>query len=108
MTRFRRLRTMGSAMILAGTLFGCAAYEKCGFSGCPGDDKIAADVRALFKQYAELEPPNLVYVQSLDHVVYLSGQVNTDTERDLAKAVALHVAGVKRVVNSINTSYQGR
>jgi osmotically-inducible protein OsmY len=99
---------MASTTILAASLCACAAYEKCGFEGCPGDAKIAADVRTLFKQYAELEPPNLVYVQSLDHVVYLTGQVNTDTERDLAKSVALHVTGVKRVVNSINTSYQGR
>jgi osmotically-inducible protein OsmY len=97
-----------SAGILAGSLGGCAVYRKCGFSGCPGDAKITTDVKALLEQYPELEPPNIVYVQTLDHVVYLTGQVNTDPERILAKSVALQVAGVTRVINSINLGYQGR
>jgi osmotically-inducible protein OsmY len=41
-------------------------------------------------------------------VVYLTGQVNTDAERILAKSVALQAAGVTQVVNSINLGYQGR
>jgi osmotically-inducible protein OsmY len=104
----RQFCAVVSAVILAGSLCACAVYRKCGFAGCPGDAKITADVRALFNQYPALQPPNLVYVQTLDHVVYLTGQVNTDTERDLAQSVARHVAGVGRVVNSINTGYQGR
>lgn len=83
-------------------------YRKCGFAGCPGDADITANVRAVFNQYPVLEPPNLVYVQTLDRVVYLTGQVNTDPERVLAKSVALQVPGVRRVVNSINLAYQGR
>jgi osmotically-inducible protein OsmY len=86
----------------------CRTFEKCGISGCPGDAQITADVEALFHQYPELEPPNLVYVQTLDHVVYLTGQVDTQTQRATANSLALRVAGVKRVVNSINLSYQGR
>ena len=82
-------------------------YRKCGLSGCPGDATITADVRTRLNQYPELEPPNLIYVQTLDHVVYLTGQVDTDTERLLAKSVALETGGVTRVVNSINLSYQG-
>jgi osmotically-inducible protein OsmY len=101
-------RAVICAVILAGSLCGCAAYRKCGFAGCPGDANITADVRALFNQYPVLEPPNLIYVQTLDHVVYLTGQVNTDAERILAKSVALQAAGVTQVVNSINLSYQGR
>jgi osmotically-inducible protein OsmY len=108
MTRCRGFFAVTSATILAASLCGCAAYRKCGFSGCPGDAKITAEVGALFNQYPELEPPNVLSVQTLDHVVYLTGQVNTDTERDLAKAVALRVAGVRQVINSINVSYQGR
>ena len=104
----RQLCTVVSAVILAGNLYACAAYRHCGLAGCPGDARITAAVTAQFNHYPVLEPPNLVYVQTLDHVVYLTGQVNTDTERDLAQSVALHVAGVTRVVNSINTSYQGR
>lgn len=82
-------------------------YRKCGLSGCPDDAGITADVRTRLNQYPELEPPNLIYVQTLDHVVYLTGQVDTDTERLLAKSVALEAGGVTRVVNSINLSYQG-
>jgi osmotically-inducible protein OsmY len=99
---------MVSTVMLAGSLCACAVYRKCGFDGCPGDAKITAEVRVLFNQYPALKPPNLLYVQTLDQVVYLTGQVNTDTERDLAQSVALHVVGVTRVVNSINTGYQGR
>jgi osmotically-inducible protein OsmY len=108
MTRCRGFFAVISAAILGGSLHGCAVYRKCGFTGCPGDAKITAEVSALFSRYPALEPPNLLYVQTLDHVVYLTGQVNTDTERDLAKAVALQAAGVRQVINSINMSYQGR
>jgi osmotically-inducible protein OsmY len=99
-------RTVAVA-ILAADLCACAAYRKCGFAGCPGDAKITAEVKSVFNRYPELEPPNLVYVQTLDRVVYLTGQVNTETELELAQSLASHVAGVKRVVNSINTGYQG-
>ena len=95
-------------LMLVGVLSGCAAYRKCGLSGCPGDAKITAAVTELLHEYPELEPPNLIYVQTLDRVVYLTGQVSTPTERDEAKSVALRAAGVRRVVNSINLSYQGR
>jgi osmotically-inducible protein OsmY len=94
-------------VILAANLCACAVYRKCGFAGCPGDAKITAEVKALFDRYPALEPPNLLYVQTLDRVVYLTGQVNTETERELAQSLASHVAGVTRVVNSINTGYQG-
>ena len=54
-------------------------YEKCGFTGCPGDAQITADVEALIQSIpGAASRPNLVYVQTLDHVVYLTGQVNTE------------------------------
>jgi osmotically-inducible protein OsmY len=111
MSGSKPLCTAISALILAVAAVspsGCAVYRKCGLDGCPGDAHITAEVTARFNHYAELEPPNLVYVQTLDRVVYLTGQVNTETERDLAKTVAQQVPGVTRVVNSINTGYQGR
>jgi osmotically-inducible protein OsmY len=107
MSRPRLFCTAVSAAILAGNLCACAVYGKCGFDGCPGDARITAEVTALFERYPELEPPNLVYVQTLDRVVYLTGQVNTETELELAQSLALRVAGVTRVVNSIDTGYQG-
>jgi osmotically-inducible protein OsmY len=41
-------------------------------------------------------------------VVYLTGQVDTELEHSMAESLALNVAGVTRVVNSINFSYEGR
>jgi osmotically-inducible protein OsmY len=108
MSASTQYRAVICTVILAGSLCACAAYRKCGFAGCPGDANITANVRALFNQYPALEPPNLIYVQTLDHVVYLTGQVNTDAERILAKSVALQAVGVTQVVNSINLGYQGR
>lgn len=95
------------AVILAALLPGCTAYgayRKCGFGGCPGDAAITREVRALFDQHPALEPPNLLSVRTLDHVVYLSGVVDTDLQSQIAQSVALEATGVARVVNSIGIS----
>ena len=92
--------------VLAGSLAGCAVYNKCGYDGCPGDAAISAEVRARLDHYPALEPPNLIYVQTLDHVVNLSGLVDTGTERVFAESVARSAPGVKRVVNSIAENNQ--
>jgi len=94
------LRGVAVAFILGVAPAGCAVYEKCGFSGCPGDARITAEVQARFDQHPALMPPNLLNVRALDGVVYLTGLVDTDLERQLAESVA-HEAGVARVVNSI-------
>jgi osmotically-inducible protein OsmY len=94
------------ALIVAGALTGCATYRKCGFDGCPGDAKITADVRALLDQYPALEGSNTVYVQTLDHAVYLSGLVDTPFQRQFAQSVALQAPGAARVVNMIGVSNQ--
>ncbi len=104
MIRHSRLYALAFTVILTGALSGCAAYRKCGFAGCPGDAKIMAEVRALFRQHPALEPPNLLEVQTLDHVVYLYGVLDTDLEREMAESIALQVSGVVRVVNSIGIS----
>jgi osmotically-inducible protein OsmY len=96
--------------LLACTLPACSIYDvgkKCGLRGCQGDAAITKDVVARFGDYPSLQPPNLLHVQTLDHVVYLSGEVNTDLERDLAESVARQVPGVAHVMDSINTEYQG-
>jgi osmotically-inducible protein OsmY len=89
---------------LASALAGCAAYDKCGFQGCPGDAKLSAEVQALIAQHPALQPPNLIYVQTLDRVVYLSGMVDTSTERLLAESVAQAAPGVRHVIDSIAES----
>jgi osmotically-inducible protein OsmY len=99
-----KLYALAFALVLTATLPGCAAYKKCGFAGCPGDAEITAQVRALFDQYPVLKPPNLLEVQTLDHVVYLNGVVDTDLERQMAESVAHEAKGVAKVVNSIGLS----
>jgi osmotically-inducible protein OsmY len=93
-----------AALVLLAALAGCAAYTKCGIGGCPGDAKITAEVQALFDEHPALEPPNLLHVQTLDRVVYLTGLVDTDLERQMAESVARQAAGVAGVVNSIGLS----
>jgi osmotically-inducible protein OsmY len=105
--RIAKLPAAAIAIVWLAVLPGCAVYEtyqKCGFAGCPGDERITRDVQALLNQHPALEPPNLIAVQTLDHVVYLHGLVDTDLERQLAESVAAGAQGVARVVNSIGLS----
>jgi hypothetical protein len=102
--RRRVHHALAAALLVAGSGGGCAALDRCGFGGCPGDAKINADVRVLFGQHPALEPPNLLRVQTLDRVVYLYGLVDTDLERQLAESVAREAPGVANVVNSIGIS----
>jgi osmotically-inducible protein OsmY len=108
MNRPKRLCALAFTLLLSGALSACAAYEKCGFDGCPGDAQLAAGVRAAFQEHPELEPPNLIKVQSVDHVVYLYGLVDTDYQRQMAESVAHQAPGVAKVINSIGLSGNSR
>jgi osmotically-inducible protein OsmY len=101
MISYSHLSTLTFAVILAGTLPGCATNPKCGSTGCQGDAKITAAVEALFDTYPVLEPPNLLTVRTADRVVFLNGLVATDLQRDMAETVALRAPGVAMVVNGI-------
>jgi osmotically-inducible protein OsmY len=100
-------RLLTLALVLTGVLSGCATYRKCGFEGCADDARITADIEALIRQHPAIEAPNSVRVSTIDHVVYLYGQVDTELQRATAETLAHQVAGVQRVVDSINFSYQG-
>src|SRR6202043_1487788 len=111
MRRCKPLCVLAFVVILTGTLPGCAsysAYRKCGARGCPGDAGITAAVRSLLNQHPALGPPDQVYVQTLDGVVYLTGQVATDVQRDTAESAAHEATGVERVINTIALTYAGR
>ena len=98
------------ALTLTAAVPGCAAYttvRNCGLEGCPPDQRITADIEALLAQHPALLPPNMVYVRTLDGVVYLSGQVATGLQRTEAEDLARQPAGVKRVVNMIALEYRG-
>jgi osmotically-inducible protein OsmY len=89
------------ALVFAGALAGCATYSKCGFSGCPDDLKITANVEAELGKHPELDAPDRVHVQTLNHVVYLTGHVSSGLQGRIAASVAARVKGVSHVENSI-------
>jgi osmotically-inducible protein OsmY len=93
-------------LLLAGALPGCAVYhtyEKCGFSGCPGDARITAEIQSQINQRPDLES-TAITVQTLDHTVYLYGVVSSGLEISDAEAIARSVPGVRQVINSMAIS----
>jgi osmotically-inducible protein OsmY len=95
--RRRRAVTLTALILslLLVPLAGCAysqARAKCGAAGCPGDAEITRQVQTLLRQHTEFGTQ--LYVQTLDQVVYLTGQVNTDLQRESAEGLARRVAGV--------------
>jgi hypothetical protein len=95
----KTLRAVGAALILAAALPGCAVFPQS--SNPTVDQKITADVEQSFGQHAELEPPNLLSVETINRVVYLYGNVSTGLQRADAESVADQVQGVDKIVNSI-------
>ncbi len=104
MIRFNTACAIAAMLTLTGALAGCATFGKCGFGGCPGDAKITAEVTMLLDQHPELEGSNAVYVQTLDHEVYLSGLVDTPLQRATAESTALQAPGVTGVVDMIGVN----
>ena len=101
-----RLKIFSSAVIgavLIGLSSGCAVSG----GRSPGDDEISARARAQLLQDPSLRSSNMLRVQTYGHVVYLTGQVDTDEQRDLAESVTSKVAGVARVVDTISLSFPG-
>jgi hypothetical protein len=98
----RDISALIGGLILISALSGCAALEKCGFAGCPDDAKITTDVNEQFRQQADLNPPNSLNVQTLDHVEYLSGTVSSDLQRYHAEEVARKASDGARIVDTIS------
>lgn len=94
--------------VLMGALSACATFEKCGFSGCPGDAQTTAAVMALLDQHPGVGSPGAVSVQTLNGVVYLYGVVDTDLMREEAERIALQAPHVNKVVNSIGVINAGK
>jgi osmotically-inducible protein OsmY len=91
-----------AALTVAATLPGCALFPQ---SSNPAVDRaITADVETRFGQYAVLEAPNQLNVQTINRVVYLNGLVATGLQRWDAESVASQVQGVDKVVNSIGVA----
>jgi osmotically-inducible protein OsmY len=93
--------------VLIGLTSGCAVSGTRGSSGSPADDGISAQVRAQLSQYPTLQNSNSLRVQTYGHIVYLTGQVESDEQRELAESVTAEVAGVARVVDTISLDFPG-
>jgi hypothetical protein len=97
-----RVCALVAAFILAAALPGCAAFPQSPYPAV--DQKITADVEAIFRQHPELEAPDLIDVQTIDRVVYLNGTVATGLQREDAESVASRAPGVTKIVNSISVT----
>jgi osmotically-inducible protein OsmY len=92
-------------VVLAAALSGCVTYEKCGLRGCPGDADLSKNVQESINQHIGSVAPKSIRVTTLDHVVYLNGQVDYGLERSTAETVANQVPGVAKVVNNIYVAH---
>ena len=92
------------------SISGCAAfqdYRKCQAGGCPEDARITTELKSQLDQRPDLRAD--VHVQTLDNVVYLSGQVTTSMQRDSAELMAREVPGVRGIIeNVVATADSGR
>ena len=77
-----------------------ATYRKCGLSGCSGDAAITANIEGQLARRSDVFA-NDISVQTLDHVVYVRGLIDTDVQRETILAVAQQMPGVERVVDSL-------
>jgi osmotically-inducible protein OsmY len=91
----------GTLVLFLNGMSGCATHEECGVQSCASDQKITANVHAALDQHPELGAPNSIDVNTLNHVVYLSGSVSEGAMRSTAESVARQVQGVARVDNTI-------
>jgi osmotically-inducible protein OsmY len=107
MNRLKIFSSVVISTVLIGLSSGCAVSGGHGLSGSPEDDGISANVRAQLSQYPSLGNSNSLRVQTYGRVVYLTGQVDTGEQRDLAESVTSEVAGVARVVDTISLSFPG-
>jgi osmotically-inducible protein OsmY len=98
-------RVIVFASLFCGALGGCAVTPECKVASCADDSQITANIQSLFDQRSEFKPPNFVYVKTVNHVVYLTGQVNTDLVREGAESLVHEAADGTRVVNSIALTY---
>lgn len=92
---------MTGALVLVVGLAGCSANKTCESGACVGDTNITAAVEARFDQYPELQPPDDIDVQTVNHIVYLYGLVDTALDSSMAETVARKTPGVAKVVNLI-------
>jgi osmotically-inducible protein OsmY len=97
-----------AASILFAAISGCAGQRACSGAGCTSDDNTTAAVDAAIVTNTDLGPPGGIEVSTYDHVVYLTGVVDSEYQKEVAESVAESVAaesdGGSKVVSSISLS----
>jgi osmotically-inducible protein OsmY len=102
MTKFRKMYIAAFGLMAATALSGVAAAETCG--ACGDDAQIEASIKASFQKLPYLGAPNSIQVQTIKHVVYLSGEVSVGLMNRTAAEIAQGTPGVERVVNTISVT----
>ncbi len=103
MVSSKSVRAVALVLALGGILSACSVVdflEKCRSSDCAGDAKIQAAVEAQVAAHPNLRPDYL-YIQTIDHVVYLNGLVDTEFERRQLVSLAEKVPGVEQVIDKL-------
>jgi osmotically-inducible protein OsmY len=102
--RIRIIYLVAMSALLVGsitTVSGCASFEKCEGTYCQVDKQITTDMNEQIRLHREFGPPADFHVQTLNGVLYINGQVDTDlVSRDM-EAVARQINNVRDVVNNI-------
>jgi osmotically-inducible protein OsmY len=89
-------------LTVATALSGFATAGTCG--ACGDDAQIETSIRASFQRLPYLGAPNSIRVQTLKHVVYLSGEVSEGLMSRTAAEIANGTPSVERVVNTISAT----
>jgi osmotically-inducible protein OsmY len=103
MKRIRSIFCVGT-LILVAAMAGCADQNACPGSGCTTDEQTTAAVSATISAHPDLGAPSQIQVSTINHVVYLTGIVDTGYQRSIAENLAAKTQGVTKVVNSISLS----
>jgi osmotically-inducible protein OsmY len=100
MKHIRSIYSVGTVLLLA-ALSGCASQKACSGTGCTPDEKTTAAVTAAISAHPDLGPPSQIEVSTINHVVYLTGIVDTGYQRSTAERLAARTDGVAKVVDTI-------
>jgi osmotically-inducible protein OsmY len=100
--RSSRYVCLVGSLLTAGALLGCVTQQPCSGAKCSADAKTTAAVTSSLESHSELGAPGQVQVQTIDHVVYLTGMVDTSLDQEIADSLAAHTPGVDDVVSTIS------
>jgi osmotically-inducible protein OsmY len=99
MTNFRKMYIGALGLTVATALSGVATAGTCGT--CGDDAQIEASIKTSFQKLPYLD---WVHVQTVKHVVYLSGEVSAGLMGRTAAEIANGTSSVERVVNTISVT----